>query len=135
AQALPWPPPRSACRRACRTSSSCPRDCLRRRAKSRPYWRTSACQPLLCASPTGGLVGALETGTSLGTRGVGMSSGEGSPGGGAAAGVGSGFGFCCVAPGVSAFKVLPIQVPWFICGLTPPDFSSVWALAYHCEFG
>ena len=58
------------------------------------------------------------------------------PGAGSvAAGAAAGCGFFCCEPGVSAFRVLLIQVPWFTCGLKPPDFSSAWACLYHCEFG
>jgi hypothetical protein len=67
------------------------------------------------------LDGALDTGTSLGIRGAGMSSGGGRPGEGAG-GVGS--GFFCDDPGVTALMALLSHVPWFICGLSPPDCRS-----------
>src|SRR5581483_11418835 len=71
-----------------------------------PQRRTSDCQSEVCARPIGGRDGALETGTSLGTRGAGLSS-----------------GFFC-DPGAMALRVLLSQVPWVTCGLRPPDLSS-----------
>src|SRR4051794_34000867 len=83
------------------------------------YRRTSGCHSaLFWAKPTGGLDGALDTGTSLGMRGAGMSSGVGSPGEGAGAGLTSGF---FEEPGVIALTALLSHVPWVTCGLRPPD--------------
>ena len=100
--------PRSARRPACWTQSCLhgARDCLRGRREIQTL-SADVRLPAVGAAlgkPSGGLVGALETGTSLGMRGVGHVLGRGQTRRGLAAGVGSASASAAGPPGVSALR-------------------------------
>ena len=91
ARARPSPPPRSACRPACWTRSS-PSWRARLPPRAREIQtpmpadvRLPAAAAALAPSPSAAWTARWTTGTSLGTRGDGMSSGDGRPGEGLAA--------------------------------------------------